>query len=115
MSELQNLTVSEYLLEYDDEMNFDIVLKRRPGLEGIVRWSINRGNATLSKTKHKGYYHFVYERHPSTRLDEYYRKYRWNTAEEACQFWFKNRPEIIALSIEKRRFAEHNRWKIHRA
>jgi len=97
---IQNLKITEYELLFDKPALRSVVLQLRRG-RGCERWSISRAGDCLSKTPNEhGYFTFDYEPLPSSRDDEYYHEYRFDTAEEAYQFWVDNRSKIPATQTE---------------
>ena len=62
----------------------------------IERWAIRQGGNVLRKTPNdEGMYFFEYEPMPSSRDDEFYKEFRWDTKEDAYDFWERNRHRIV--------------------
>ena len=94
MNKLQ-LKVLQYELEFDDGRLENISLNRIYGIP-YERWGIRYNGSVLGKTPdEKGFYFFIREPMPSSRDDAFYAEFRWNSAEEALEFWDKNRKMII--------------------
>lgn len=101
------LTPIQYELEFDEESMTEITLDRVRGI-GCFRWAIRNMEMALGKTLKGGCYHFSPEILPSSREDEYYREFRWETKEEALEFWIENRPRILATPRERYAFWSSN-------
>jgi hypothetical protein len=92
------LEVSEYVLERNEDGVRVVTLNSIP-YPGGVRWGIyTHDGFVLSKNDCL----FFVECPPSSRDDDYYEDFRWETAEEACAFWVKNLHRIPATAAERR-------------
>lgn len=87
---LSDLVVLEYLLQ-EISIISNITLAQRPGMYGI-KWSINRGNNVSLNNQTR---EFEIEPIPSSRSDDFINQHRFNSAQEALDFWNKNYNLII--------------------
>ena len=91
---LNDLQVQSYILfrpettilHHSDLSFFTVTLERRSQSDGSSKWGIFKNGNVLSKAD----YDFIYERFPSQRTDESLKDTRFDTPEEAIEFWEKN-------------------------
>lgn len=102
---LVGLKISEYTLLFDEKSLRTVVLKLRqrrlPDGRIVDLWAISQSGDCLGKTPDQhGYFTFDFEPLPSSRDELHYQEYRFDSAEEAYQFWLDNRPKILATQDE---------------
>jgi len=105
---MKNLKVTEYELAWDQPSLRAVSLQLRRGHYG-ERWAIVQDDtgSCLGKTPNEyGYFTFDYEPLPSSRDDDYFREYRFDTAESAYRFWQENREWILATPAEQMAFVK---------
>lgn len=96
---LEDLKVIEYELAVVDGFFYNVTLRLRSGINR-ERWSISLGDSCLSKTPdERGRLGFEFELIPSSRTEDYYREYRFDTAENAYRFWLENKHRIYPVSF----------------
>ena len=88
---LDDLEATQYELHWNADTLRGVYLEQVRGY-GVKRWAIRRGGDCLGKTpSDAGYFFFISELQPSSRDEDYYREYRWESAEVAYKFWLDNR------------------------
>lgn len=91
MSDVTNLTINEYQIEggYGPNDRVSITLQRQPQRQGADKWAIYEGKSyALSR---EGYWE--YEPMPSSRDDDYLARCRFDTPQEAYEFYLKCKAE----------------------
>lgn len=83
---VSELLITEYELHvfYESEYERDVVTLRRTS-KNPERWAIYHNPFVLNKKNGR----FCYDPLPSSREDNYFKTYRFDTAEEAIQYWEK--------------------------
>lgn len=79
--EISDLEIITYHI-VDDDFS-PVELTQRRGLES-VKWTILQGGACFNKQGK-----WEYEPMPSSRTDEFIERTRWNSAQEALDFWVR--------------------------
>ena len=79
---IKDLLILSYLLKRDDYKMSIVVLDHTSWGEKGEKWAIRCTSMCLNK---KGEWEF--EPSPSNRYDEFFERCRWNSAEEALEFW----------------------------
>jgi len=81
-----DLEIIAYQLQHDEFACINVTLNLRRGDHGAKRWAISEMGYVLNK---KGRWEM--EPIPSSRTDAFYRRCRFDTAEEALAFWRKGK------------------------
>lgn len=83
----QGLVVNEYQVDGQGYPWDDIVLRRMPQGKGPDKWAIYKGGIVLDRSGH-----FVYEPLPSNRDEDFMRRCRFDTPQEALARYRQQRP-----------------------
>lgn len=81
---IEDLKVMSYLLKEDKEQAIITTLERAFKRDSNDKWAIRALGHCLNK-----YGFWEFEVLPSNRDDDFLERCRWNTAEEALEFWKK--------------------------
>lgn len=93
---LETVPIVAYELGYDDVRQQAILLERRRTNEDVFSWRIVRGeDSELSKVKCNGWHFFEMRGLNSGLPDSWWDEHRWESAEEALQFWNDNQDTIV--------------------
>jgi hypothetical protein len=91
---LEDLKVASYILYVPDfldrldTLSETITLERRGQREGADKWGIYKSSSVLYKSEKR----FGYEGMPSSRTNEHLADTRFNSAQEALDFWQECQP-----------------------
>ena len=95
----------KYELFWDEEYRQGVYIEQRRSWD-VIRWAIVGYAGVLGKTPNRdGMFRIKLEPLPSSRDEKFLNEYRWESVEDANQFWLDNRPRILATSREYREFA----------
>ena len=86
----EELMAWSYILEFVMERAEFITLERTTLPPEPERWAIRDGSRCLSKLKHE----FCYEPSPSERKDKHFKEFRFNSVQEAIDYWTEHGKEI---------------------
>jgi hypothetical protein len=87
------MITTAYQLEFDEFKSIDVQLVMMRGTNGITRWAIQERGYVFGVDGE-----WVYELKPSSRDDEYYRRYRFSSVKEALKMWFAHKGRSDFLS-----------------
>jgi hypothetical protein len=89
--DLKELMIWTYALYYDEYRSDFYTLTRTSLPPKPEKWGIYWNSCPLSKKE----ICFCYDIQPSSREDDYYEEFRFDSAQEALDFWNKHKDKLI--------------------